>query len=67
MEHEQSIWATLVNERRAVSRALYAELAMKMPRLRPRATKPERARPPQKAVPGRRRDVRPNALRKKQA
>jgi anaerobic magnesium-protoporphyrin IX monomethyl ester cyclase len=68
-ERDRAIWTTLVHERRAVSRALYDELASSLPSLRPRRVR-ARTAPPRgagaavvEARPPRRKNTRPNALR----
>jgi hypothetical protein len=62
-EREGQLWATLVEERRAVSRALYDELARALPTLRP---SPKRYRFSSRSgvqiAPARRKNTRPNAL-----
>ncbi len=64
-EHEGRIWATLIRERREVSRAAYAELAARLPALQPRR-KVYRfgpGFPPEEARRGRRPRTLPNGPR----
>ncbi len=61
-ERDQPIWAELVRERRAVSRALYEELASALPQLRPRAMRYRFEPGGRVALAARRKNTRPNAL-----